>query len=131
MKSRDVSELRANNSPNLIIDGAISYFRSEDCKDAAYVLKQLRNEPQKLGQDLRKFITERPVETTQVSKARALAYILDRNMTRIDYEETCKLVNTPGNYLLPSYSVLSEAKKEDRPEGEKIFSFCFFLPPLK
>ena len=88
--------------------------------DAAFVIKCLKNDPKDLGKDLRQFITQRPEERKQVPKHRALAYIMDRHLTRIDYEELCALVNTPDYYLLPCWTVLSNTKKDDRPEGESL-----------
>ena len=59
----------------------------------------------------------------QISRSRCLAYILDRGMTRTDWEDTCKLVNEPGNYRLPNYNSLSLQKQTTRPKGRQVSSF--------
>jgi len=47
----------------------------------------------------------------QVSKSRALAYKLNKGMTKLDYEETCRLVNNPGHYfILSGYNLLETEK---------------------
>ena len=120
-QNRERAAIRAKHEPNAILDASIQTFRDElQSVDAAFVVKCLKSEPKYLGKDLRQFITQRPDYRTQIPKHRALAYIMDRHLTRIDYEELCALVNTPEFYLLPCWTVLSQTKKKDRPEGKSL-----------
>ena len=58
----------------------------------------MQDEPEKLGGPLQKFLVDPIEKLPQISRARCLAYVLDRGMTRTDWEETFRLVNEPGNY---------------------------------
>ena len=118
---RDTALIRELHDSDAIVKAAVQYFREIGANDAAFVLNTMKDDPQGIGADLRKLLKDSPEKLPQVSKAQCLAYILDRGMTRIDWEETCKLVNTPGNYRLPSYSVLGVEKQKTRPTGKHIF----------
>ena len=122
----DTLKIRESHEGPAIVQAAVQYFRSIGCHSAAYVLKELKANPEEVGDDLRKFFIDTPQKLPKVSNARCLAYILDRGMTHVDWDETVKLVNTPGNRRLPSYSVLSEEKKKRRPRGKQ-YSFFFAL----
>ena len=91
--------------------------------DAAFVLEKMQDEPEKLGGPLRKSLVDPIKKLPQISRSRCLAYILDRGMTRTDWEDTCKLVNEPGNYRLPNYNSLSLQKQTTRPKGRQFSSF--------
>ena len=68
----------------------------------------------KLAKDLRKMMTDNPEAFTQKSKPQCLAFILDRGITRVDWEKLCKLINSTGKYLVPYYTTIDKAKKELR-----------------
>ena len=103
---------------------AISFgIRRIGCNDAAFVLKKMQDEPEKLGGPLRKSLVDPIKKLPQILRSRCLAYILDRGMTRTDWEETCRLVNEPGNYRLPNYNSLSLQKQTTRPKGRQFSSF--------
>ena len=116
---RDTAKIREENEPSAIVMAAVQYFREIGANDAAHVLKKMKEDP-KIGEDLRHFLEDSPEKLPQVSKDKCLAYILDRGMTRIDWEETCKLVNTSGNYRLPCYSSLGVEKQRNRPRGKPL-----------
>ena len=61
---------------------------------------------------------DNPEAFTQKSKLQCLAFILDRGITRVDWEKLCKLINSTGKYVVPCYTTLDKAKKELRPEGK-------------
>ena len=122
---RDVARIREENEPSTIVMAAVQYFREIGENEAAFVLKKMKEDP-KIGKDLKQFLVDSPEKLPQVSKSRCLAYILDRGMTRIDWEETCKLVNTSGNYRLPCYSSLGVEKFKNRPRGKPHF-ITYFL----
>ena len=126
-QDRVIANLREHNHSNAIIDAAVKHFRSIKANDAAYVMKRLKDDPEELGTKLRKFITQPPHEMTRVSNVKALAYILDRGMTKIDYETTCNLVNEPGHYILPCYSLLDKEKANLRPSGKLCLHFAYIF----
>ena len=107
----------------------MQHFRGLGQNDAAYILKTMNEDPE-IGGELRKFLVNPNEKLPQVSKAECLAFILDRDMTRIDWEETCKLVNEPGNYRLPSYNVLSLEKQKTRPRGKHLPHLLTFKSKL-
>ena len=123
-QDRITANIRDQNHSSALIDASVQYFRSIKANDAAYVMNRLKSDPQELGTKLRKFITQPPHQMSRVSEVRALAYILDRGLTKTDYEETCKLVNEPGHYILPCYSLLDKEKKNLRPNGKLCLHFC-------
>ena len=126
-QDRRTAELRSEYESQAIIQAAVQHFREIGAKDAAFVLKNMSEDPEKVGGELRKLLVDDSNgKLPQISRSKCLAYILDRSMTREDWDATCRLVNTPGNYRLPSYSVLAEEKKKNRPEGKhKHLSFLF------
>ena len=65
----------------------------------------------KLAKDLRKMMTDNPEAFTQKSKLQCLAFILDRGITRVDWEKLCKLINSTGKYLVPSFNHHRQSKK--------------------
>ena len=122
---RDSAKVREQHESGAIVQAAAQYFREIGANDAAHVLKTLKDDPFGIGAELRKLLKDSPEKLPQVSKAACLAYILDHGLTRVDWEDVCKLVNTPGNYRLPSYSMLGIEKQKNRPIGKNIFSiFC-------
>ena len=88
--------------------------------DEVFVIEKVKEEPAEMGWKFWSFISKPPPEVTKVSKSKALAYILDRSLTKVDYEETCRLVNKPGQYIIPSYSVLDAEKQKNRPAGKHL-----------
>ena len=119
-KDRRTATLRAENEDDAIIAAAVQVFRSQGRNDAAHIVKTLYQDPnaEKLAKILRKMMRDMPEEFEQKSKAQCLAFILDRGITRVDYEHLCKLVNSPGKYLVPCYNELDKEKKKLRPEGK-------------
>ena len=84
---------------------AEQYFHCMGCNDAAYMLKNMQKEPEKVGGNIRKSLVDPNEKLTRATKC--LACILDHGMTHIDWKETCRLVKQPGNYRLPSYYFLA------------------------
>ena len=118
-KDRTTAKIRAENEGDAIIAAAVQVFRSRGQNDAAHVVKNLQGEnADKLAKLLRKMMTKMPEEFEQKSKAQCLAFILDRGITRVDWEHLCKLINSPGKYQVPCYTELDKEKKKLRPEGK-------------
>ena len=122
-QDRITAQLAEEYEPSAIVRAAEQYFRRIGCNDAAFVLEKMQDEPEKLGGPLRKSLVDPIKKLPQISRSRCLAYILDRGMTRTDWEDTCKLVNEPGNYRLPNYNSLSLQKQTTRPKGRQFSSF--------
>ena len=118
-KDRTTAKIRAENEGDAIIAAAVQVFRSRGQNDAAHIVKTLAQEnADKLAKLLRKMMIKMPEEFEQKSKAQCLAFILDRGITRVDWEHLCKLVNSPGKYQVPCYTELDKEKKKLRPEGK-------------
>ena len=117
------AKIREQHEGPAIVQAAVQYFRQVGCHGAAYVLKEIQTDPQEVGEKVRKYFVETPENLPQVSRARCLAYILDRGMTHVDWDETVKLVNTPGNRRLPCYSLLNIEKQKIRPRGKHFSHF--------
>ena len=123
-QNRVTAKLAEEYEPSAIVKAAEQYFRRIGCNDAAYVLKNMQKEPEKVGGNLRKSLEDPIEKLPQVSRPKCLAYILDRGMTRVDWEETCKLVNEPGHLRIPCYNTLSGQKQMTRPKGRH-FSYFY------
>ena len=122
-QDRITAKCREQYEPSAIVQAAVQYFRGLGCHDAAFVLKSMNEDPQQVGGELRKLLADPNEKLPQVSRCKCLAFILDRGMTRVDWDETCKLVNESGNYRLPCYSILQIEKQKNRPEGKNFHSF--------
>ena len=111
-KDRVTAKIRAENEDDAIVAAAVQVFRSKGQNDAAFVVKNLFHDENadQLAKKLRKIMTGNPEEFAQKSKPQCLAFILDRGITRVDWEKLCKLIT--GKYLVPSYTTLDKAKKE-------------------
>ena len=125
-QDRITAQLAEEYEPSAIVRAAEQYFRRIGCNDAAFVLEKMQDEPEKLGGPLRKSLVDPIKKLPQISRSRCLAYILDRGMTRTDWEDTCKLVNEPGNYRLPNYNSLSLQKQTTRPKDPSFKSKASF-----
>ena len=119
-KDRRTATIRAENEDDAIVAAAVQIFRSKGHNDAAHIVKTLYEDEnaEKLAKLMRKMMIKMPEEFKQKSKAQCLAFILDRGITRIDWERLCKLVNSPGKYQVPCYTELDKEKKKLRPEGK-------------
>ena len=113
-KDRTTAKIRAENEDEAIVAAAVQVFRSKGQNDAAFVVRNLFNDENadQLAKKLRKIMTDNPEEFEQKSKPQCLAFLLDRGITRVDWEKMCKLINSTGKYLVPCYSELAKAKKE-------------------
>ena len=123
-KNRVIKKLRDENHIDAIIDSVIQYFKEKHQNDAAYVVNELRtevmNDSHEIAKDLRDFMNGKSLKNSeQISKTRALAFLLDRGLTRVDYDEMRKLFHG----LLPCYTLLQKEKAKSRPNG-KSFTFC-------
>ena len=130
-QDRITAKCREQYEPRAIVQAAVQYFRGLGCHDAAYVLKNMNEDPQQIGGDLRKLLANPNEKLPQVSKSKCLAYILDRGMTLVDWNETCNLVNEQGNYRLPCYSRLQVEKQKNRPRGKNFQCFLSLKASFK
>ena len=117
------AKIRDENEGTAIVQAAVQHFRQIGAHGAAYVLKEIQSNPQEVGEKVRKYFVDTPEHLPQVSRSRCLAYILDRGMTHIDWDETVRLVNTPGNRRLPCYATLNIEKQKIRPRGKHFTLF--------
>ena len=126
-KDRTTAKIRAENEDEAIVAAAVQVFLFYGQNDAAYVVKNLFHDENadQLAKKLRKIMTDNPEEFAQKSKPQCLAFILDRGITRVDWEHLCKLINATVKYLVPCYTTLDKAKKELRPEGKNNISKIF------
>lgn len=105
-----------NYDNDAILEAAIKSVEKKGHKPAAEVMKRLKSNPA-LGETIQTQLKTQD-DQGQVSPSRALAFLLDRDLSRRDYEETAKLVNEGRSKILPSYDpqILRE-KQNCRPAG--------------
>ena len=120
-QDRRTSALRKQHEGSALVSAAIQHLRTIS-NDAAYVLKKLQDDPT-LAADMRKAISDPPKEVTKISCAQASGLILDRGLTKTDWEEIARSVNSCGVRVVPGWDTIYEEKVKNRPDGKALALF--------